>query len=78
MLLDIQSSHRGESSNPIALTNAFIPASQRIATFIVVDTLNAWNKSRPEFDAEAIEANRCRQCVKLGPAAITVESVQES
>lgn len=55
-LLDIQSSPREGYSNSIALTNAFIAASQRIDSSIVVDTLNVWNENLPEFDAEAIGA----------------------
>lgn len=43
-LLDIQSSPRGESSNSIALANAFITASRRVDSSIYVDTLNVWNE----------------------------------
>jgi FMN-dependent NADH-azoreductase len=55
-LLDIQSSPRGESSNSIVLTNAFIAASRKVNSSIVVDTLNVWKENLPEFDAEAIGA----------------------
>lgn len=54
-LLDIQFP-RGESSNSIALTNAFITASRRVDSSIYVDTLNVWNEGLPEFDSEAIGA----------------------
>jgi FMN-dependent NADH-azoreductase len=55
-VLDIQSSPRGESSNSIALTNAFIAASRKVNSSITVDTLNVWNENLPEFDSEAIGA----------------------
>jgi FMN-dependent NADH-azoreductase len=55
-VLHIQSSPRGESSNSIALTNAFIDACQSRDNSLVIDTLNVWNENRPEFDSEAIGA----------------------
>jgi FMN-dependent NADH-azoreductase len=55
-VLHIQSSPRGESSNSIALTNAFIDACQSRDNSLVIDTLNVWNENLPEFDSEAIGA----------------------
>jgi FMN-dependent NADH-azoreductase len=55
-LLEIQSSPRGESSDSITLTNSFIEACKSGNTSIVVDTLNVWHESLPEFDYEAIRA----------------------
>ena len=55
-LLEIQSSPRGESSDSIALTRSFVEACKSSNASIVVDTLNVWNESLPEFDYEAIGA----------------------
>lgn len=55
-LLDIQASPRGNLSNSIALTNAFIAASLELKRPTKIDTLNVWNEHLPEFDAEAIGA----------------------
>jgi FMN-dependent NADH-azoreductase len=49
-VLHIQSSPRGESSNSIALTNAFIDACQSRDNSLVIDTLNVWDENLPEFD----------------------------
>jgi FMN-dependent NADH-azoreductase len=55
-LLEIQSSPRGESSHSISLTKSFIEACKSDNGSIVVDTLNVWNESLPEFDYETIGA----------------------
>src|SRR5580698_10106869 len=55
-LLDIQSSPRGESSDSIALTKSFIAACRSKSNSVVVDTLNVWHESLPDFDYEAIGA----------------------
>jgi FMN-dependent NADH-azoreductase len=55
-LLEIQSSPRGESSDSITLTKSFIEACKSGNNSIVVDTLNVWHESLPEFDYEAIGA----------------------
>ncbi len=55
-ILHIQSPPRGESSNSIALTNAFIDACWSRDNSLVIDTLNVWNENLPEFDSEAIVA----------------------
>src|SRR5258708_6783804 len=55
-LLEIQSSPRGESSDSITLTKSFIEACKSDSDSIVVDTLNVWHESLPEFDHEAIGA----------------------
>jgi FMN-dependent NADH-azoreductase len=55
-LLEIQSSPRGESSDSITLTKAFIEACKSDNGSIVVDTLNVWQERLPEFDYEAIGA----------------------
>ena len=55
-LLEIQSSPRGEFSDSITLTKSFIEACKSDNDSIVVDTLNVWHESLPEFDYEAIGA----------------------
>jgi len=55
-LLEIQSSPRGESSDSITLTKSFIETCKSADNSIVVDTLNVWHESLPEFDYEAIGA----------------------
>jgi FMN-dependent NADH-azoreductase len=56
ILLEIQSSPRGESSDSITLTKSFIAACKSDNTSVVVDTLNVWHEWLPEFDYEAIGA----------------------
>jgi FMN-dependent NADH-azoreductase len=51
-ILHIQSSPRGESSNSIALTNAFIDACRSRDNSLVIDILNVWNQNLPEFDSD--------------------------
>jgi FMN-dependent NADH-azoreductase len=55
-LLEIQSSPSGESSDSITLTRAFVEACKSYNSSIVVDTLNVWHESLPEFDYDAIGA----------------------
>ena len=55
-VLHIQSSPRGDKSNSIALTNAFISASKKVLPSINEDILNVWNENLPEFDAASIGA----------------------
>ena len=55
-LLEIQSSPRGEFSDSISLTKAFIEACKSASTSIVVDTLSVWHERLPEFDYQAIGA----------------------
>jgi FMN-dependent NADH-azoreductase len=55
-VLHIQSSPRGENSNSIALTKAFIAASRKVLPAINEDVLNIWNENLPEFDAASIGA----------------------
>ena len=55
-VLHIQSSPRGERSNSIALTNAFLSASRKVVPEINEDVLNVWDERLPEFDSAAIEA----------------------
>jgi FMN-dependent NADH-azoreductase len=55
-VLHIQSSPRGERSNSIALTNAFISASRKVLPAIDEDILNVWNENLPEFDGASIGA----------------------
>jgi len=54
-VLHIQSSPRGDKSNSIALTNAFLSASRKV-TAIDEDILNVWDANLPEFDAASIGA----------------------
>ena len=55
-VLHIQSSPRGDKSNSIALTNAFLAASRKVFPEIDEDVLNVWNENLPEFDAASIGA----------------------
>jgi FMN-dependent NADH-azoreductase len=55
-VLHIQSSPRGDKSNSIALTNAFLSASKKVLPTINEDILNVWNENLPEFDAASIGA----------------------
>jgi hypothetical protein len=55
-VLEIQSSPRGESSDSITLTRSFIEACKSDNDSMVVDTLNVWHESLPDFDYEAIGA----------------------
>jgi FMN-dependent NADH-azoreductase len=55
-VLHIQSSPRGDRSNSIALTNAFLSASRKVLPAINEDILNVWNENLPEFDAASIGA----------------------
>jgi FMN-dependent NADH-azoreductase len=55
-VLHIQSSPRGDKSNSIALTNAFLTASRKVLPAIEEDVLNVWNENLPEFDAASIGA----------------------
>src|ERR1700685_2476181 len=55
-VLHIQSSPRGDKSNSIALTNAFLSASKKVFPAIDEDVLNVWNESLPEFDTASIGA----------------------
>jgi FMN-dependent NADH-azoreductase len=55
-VLHIQSSPRGNRSNSIALTNAFLLASRKVVAVINEDVLNVWDENLPEFDAASIGA----------------------
>jgi len=55
-VLHMQSSPRGDRSNSIALTNAFLSASRKVVPEINEDVLNVWDEKLPEFDSAAIEA----------------------
>src|SRR5712671_1585055 len=55
-VLHLQSSPRGDRSNSIALTNAFLSASRKVVPEINEDVLNVWDEKLPEFDSAAIEA----------------------
>jgi FMN-dependent NADH-azoreductase len=55
-VLHIQSSPRGNKSNSIALTNAFLSASRKVLPAINEDVLNVWDENLPEFDTASIGA----------------------
>jgi FMN-dependent NADH-azoreductase len=55
-VLHIQSSPRGDKSNSIALTKAFLSASRKVLSAIDEDVLNIWDENLPEFDAASIGA----------------------
>ena len=46
-VLHIQSSPRGDKSNSIALTNAFLAASRKLLPEINEDFLNVWDENLP-------------------------------
>jgi FMN-dependent NADH-azoreductase len=55
-LLNIVTSPRRGRSASIAVTDSFLLEYQKRIQGVVVDTLNVWTESLPEFDAEAIGA----------------------
>jgi FMN-dependent NADH-azoreductase len=55
-LLNIVTSPRRERSASIAVIDAFLLEYQKRIKGVVVDTLDVWTESLPEFDAEAIGA----------------------
>jgi FMN-dependent NADH-azoreductase len=55
-ILNIVTSPRGERSASIAVVDSFIIEYQKKVKGLVVDTLDVWTESLPEFGAEAIGA----------------------
>jgi FMN-dependent NADH-azoreductase len=55
-LLNIVTSPRRERSASIAVIDSFLLEYQKRIKGVVVDTLDVWTESLPEFDAEAIGA----------------------
>ena len=55
-LLNIVASPRRERSASIAVIDSFLLEYQKRIKEVVVDTLDVWTESLPEFDAEAIGA----------------------
>ncbi len=55
-LLNIVTSPRRERSASIAVIDSFLFEYQKRIKGVVVDTLDVWTESLPEFDAEAIGA----------------------
>ena len=55
-ILNIVTSPRGERSASIAIADSFLCEYQKKIKGLVVDTLNVWTESLPEFDAQAIGA----------------------
>ena len=55
-ILKIVSSPRGERSASTAIIDSFLFEYQKKINGLVVDTLNVWTESLPEFDGEAIGA----------------------
>jgi FMN-dependent NADH-azoreductase len=55
-ILNIITSPRGERSASIAMIDSFLFEYQKRIKGLVVDTLDVWTESLPEFDAEAIGA----------------------
>jgi FMN-dependent NADH-azoreductase len=54
--LNIVASPRGERSVSTAIVNSFLAEYRKKTNGLVVDTLDVWTESLPEFDAEAIGA----------------------
>jgi FMN-dependent NADH-azoreductase len=55
-ILNVVTSPRGERSASIAVIDSFLLEYQKKIAGLVVDTLDVWTESLPEFDAEAIGA----------------------
>jgi FMN-dependent NADH-azoreductase len=55
-ILNIVASPRRERSASIAITDSFLLECQKKIKGLVVDTLDVWTESLPEFGAEAIDA----------------------
>ena len=55
-ILNIVTSPRGERSASIAVIDSFLFEYQKKVASLVVDTLDVWTESLPEFGAEAIGA----------------------
>src|SRR6201987_2144088 len=55
-LLNIVASPRGQRSVSTAIVNSFLAEYRKKTSGLVVDTLDVWTESLPEFDAEAIGA----------------------
>src|ERR1700730_13360240 len=55
-VLSILASPRKETSVSAGIVEAFLSEYQQRASHVVVDTLNVWEESLPDFDAEAIGA----------------------
>jgi hypothetical protein len=55
-ILNIVTSPRGERSASIAIVDSFLCEYKKKIKGLVVDTLDVWSESLPEFDAEAIGA----------------------
>ena len=55
-ILNIVTSPRGERSASIAIVDSFLFEYKKKIKGLVVDTLDVWTESLPEFGAEAIGA----------------------
>src|ERR1700733_12691879 len=55
-ILNIVPSPRKERSASIAVVDSFLLEYQKMNTGLLIDTLDVWTESLPEFDAEAIGA----------------------
>src|ERR1700722_17166966 len=55
-ILNIVTSPRGERSASIAIVDSFLFEYKKKTKGLVVDTLDVWTESLPEFGAEAIGA----------------------
>jgi FMN-dependent NADH-azoreductase len=68
-ILNIVTSPRGEQSASIAIVDSFLFEYQKKIEGLVVDTLDVWTESLPEFDAQAIGAKYIG-CLRRGDDAI--------
>jgi FMN-dependent NADH-azoreductase len=55
-VLNVLASPRKETSVSSGIVEVFLSEYQQHASHVVVDTLNVWEESLPDFDAEAIGA----------------------
>ena len=68
-ILNIVTSPRKERSASIGIIDSFLFAYQEKIKGLVVDTLDVWTESLPEFGAEAIGA-KYKRCLRRGDDAI--------
>ena len=64
-ILNIVTSPRRERSASIAIVDSFLFEYRKKIKGLVVDTLDVWTESLPEFGAEAIGA-KIQRCIRRG------------
>ena len=74
-ILNIVASPRRERSASIAVIHSFLLEYQKRIKGLVVDTLDVWTESLPEFDAEAIGAKYKGVSGERTPAGATIAAI---